>query len=583
MSGDQALRVVLCWHMHQPYYIDPESKEYQLPWTYLHAIKDYVDMAWYLENTPQAMAVINFTPTLLEQLDDYSRSIRACLRFGPKKPWCKFSKLKDPVLKALAYKTIPKGKFRLNLIKACLKANQDRLIDRYPVYKKLSDMGRWLQSAPEYCDYIDEQYFFDLVSWYHIAWLGETIKRESQFLKRVIDEEVPFSYRRRLKLLKLIGRLIHQVIPRYKSLWKKGKVELSVTPYAHPIAPLLLDLNSAREAMPDVELPQHNLYPAGAERFQWHIEKGIEVFKKYFGFIPKGCWPAEGSVSDESMVMIRNMGFDWVATGENVLKNSIANQQNSHLSQEYCVHRRYELQKGLSCFFRDDGLSDEIGFNYSDWHADDAVANLIHHLENIRSAQNDISNAVVSIILDGENAWEHYPDNGFYFLSALYAKLSEHKLLKMSTFSECISSQISSLKLKSLVSGSWVYGTFSTWIGHPEKNKAWELLFKAKYCVDETLKTQSFSATKKQAIEKQLAICEGSDWFWWFGDDNPSEAVKDFDLLYRQQLKHLYFLLGVALPDELDNAISIGGEKNVAVGGVMKPGNIERLNSNGTR
>jgi len=573
MSDSKMLKVVLCWHMHQPYYYDPELNEYQLPWTYLHAIKDYVDMAWHLEQIPNAKAVINFTPTLLEQLDDYSKSINACLRFGSLNSWCKVNTINDSVLKVLLYKEIPSGQFRLNLITACLKANQDRLINRYQAYKKLSELGRWLLDKPEMCDYIEDQFFFDLVSWYHIAWLGETIKRESSFLKKVIEEEKIFTYRRRMKLLKLIGKLMRQIIPRYKSLYKKGQVELSVTPYAHPIAPLLLDLNSAKEAWPEVELPDDRFYSSGEERFQWHIEKGIEVFKKYFGFVPTGCWPAEGSVCDHSLAMIRKAGFEWVATGESVLNNSMLHAENSDVSKNYNVHRRYCLQHGLSCFFRDDGLSDEIGFTYSDWHADDAVANLIQNLENIHSQQSDRENAVVSIILDGENAWEHYPENGFYFLSALYKKLSEHPLLEMSVFSECVSSIKQPIVLKKLVAGSWVYGTLSTWVGQQDKNKAWQLLFAAKKIFDEVRKSKTFSKSEWLSIEKQLAICEGSDWFWWFGDDNPAGSVRDFDLLYRKQLSYLYHLMNQTVPDNLQQPISRGGG-HARSGGVMRPGKL---------
>ena len=202
---------------------------------------------------------------------------------------------------------------------------------------------------------------------------------------------------------------------------------------------------------------------------------------------------------------------------------------------------------------------------------------MTHHLENIRNSQIDIKNSLVSIILDGENAWEYYPENGYYFLSALYKQLSTHPLLKLVTFSECLEQGIKAAPLNHLVAGSWVYGTFSTWVGNKAKNKAWELLFDAKHRLDELTRSNSFSAQQWAAIEKQLAICEGSDWFWWFGDDNPSDSVKDFDLLYRQQLRYLYVLMNVTPPESLSHPISQGGNDAALAGGVMRPGKIERL------
>ena len=568
------LKIVLCWHMHQPYYLDPYTDRYILPWTYLHAIKDYVDMAWYLENIDGARAVVNFTPTLIEQIEDYASDIGGFTSIWSRRSFTKGGQLKDPLLSALVATGVPDTDTAVDVMHACLKANQQRLIDRYEPYSKLAEFARWLVKHPENIEYIRHNFISDLVVWYHIAWFGETIKRESCLLKYLIAKKNNFSYRDRFSLLKLIGKTIRRLVPRYKKLHQKGRVELSVTPYGHPIMPLLLDMRSASEAWPEVQLPHQTQYPGGQERARWHIRQGLEVFEKSFGFIPEGCWPAEGGVCDATLELLHDAGFRWIATGESVLKNSAAHHANENTGPEYCVHTQYQFRNTIKCFFRDDGLSDEIGFTYSDWHGDDAVANLVHHLKNIKGAQQDLKNSIVSIILDGENAWEYYPDNGFYFLSALYKELGSNPAFELVTFGQHVQdASLDALQLNHVVAGSWVYGTFSTWIGSPDKNHAWDLLREAKLVFDEWYTKGNASGVRKRRAEHQLAICEESDWFWWFGDDNPQGSVRDFDELYRKQLSYLYYLMDKEVPETLQHPISHGGG-NALAGGVMRPGKL---------
>ncbi len=210
-------------------------------------------------------------------------------------------------------------------------------------------------------------------------------------------------------------------------------------------------------------------------------------------------------------------------------------------------------------FFRDDGLSDMIGFEYQQWNAGDAAANFGQHLENIADYLGDnCEEHVVSVILDGENAWEYYRDNAFHFLGALYDHLASNERLTTLTFSEALE-QIPPLELPSLCPGSWVYGSFSTWIGEADKNLAWDMLVEAKQAYDRVLAKREFTPDQTARLERQLAICEGSDWFWWFGDYNPADSVSDFDRLYRQQLFNLYEMLGEPPPGNIATPISSGG------------------------
>lgn len=562
MSAKTSIKVVLCWHMHQPYYRDAVSGEYRLPWTYLHAIKDYVDMAALLEENPEARAVVNFTPTLMEQISDYAEQIGAY--FKDKTP------LRDPLLAALVAETPATDREqRLELISHCLRANEKRMIHRFPAYKHLAEMAGLLRKHPSSVDYMSDQYLADLLVWYHLAWLGETVREQDSRIKALLKKKHTFSMAEREQLLEVIGELTEGVMPRYRRLCEEKRIELSVTPYGHPIIPLMLDMKSTHQALPEAPLPSNGNYPGGLERARWHIKEGLRVFENYFGFQPSGCWPSEGAVSEATLELLADAGFRWTATGESVLHNSLHRSEGSHNG---CIHRPFQMKNvPITCFFRDDGLSDMIGFSYSDWHSEDALNNLIHHLESIAEACADEPNRIVSIILDGENAWEYYPENGYPFLTTLYQRLSEHPDIELTTFASCLDEGIQAKPIKHMVAGSWVYGTFSTWIGDAEKNRAWELLTDAKSVFDQVMQEGRLSEEEQRLAERQLAICEGSDWFWWFGGYNPSESVKDFDFLYRHQLQSLYQHLGLPVPASLKHVISKGGGAAEA-GGVMRRG-----------
>ena len=559
---NKALNVVIYWHMHQPEYRDLRNGEFHLPWTYLHTIKDYVDMVAHLENNSAARVVVNFAPVLLEQIDDYAHQLEDFLHHG--------GALRDPLLAALAEPVISLDKeTQLHIIKACLRANKLRLVDRFDAFKKLVEIAEITLENDSILAYFSEQFFADLLVWYHLAWMAENVRHSDLRIKALSDKAQHFSSHDRHLLIEVIHELVSGVIGRYKTLAEAGRIELSMTPYAHPIVPLLLDLKSAEQAMPNATLPMAAEYPGGAERARWHMQKGMDVFKKYFGFVPQGCWPSEGSISAETIELLSQMGIKWLASGDTVLKNSLI---KSSIKADTCLHEAYQYRETTAaCFFRDDGLSDLIGFKYSDWHADDAVANLMHHLDEIAQSCVDKPDAIVSIILDGENAWEHYPQNGYHFIKALYAQLAEHQGFKLTTYSEYLQSKPNKKPLNEIVAGSWVYGTFSTWIGEPDKNRAWDMLVEAKNVYDKVIKQGNLSAAEITKANMQLATCESSDWFWWFGEYNSAESVAAFDEQYRLHLCNLYQLLKVEPPDYLSKAFSFG-TGNPAMGGAMLPG-----------
>jgi alpha-amylase/alpha-mannosidase (GH57 family) len=558
MPADQAMSVVLCWHMHQPEYRDLRTGRIHLPWVYLHGTKDYVDMAAHLEALPEARAVVNFSPILLEQIEDYVVQIKAYLEGH--------GAIKDPLLAELAEPALPgNAQARLRLMQDCLRANRERMIDRFEPFRRLAVMAEWYETHPDSLIYASNQFLADLLVWYHLSWMAESTRRNDQRVQALQDKAVNFSLHDRRALLQIILEQLESIIPRYRALAARGQVELSMCPYAHPMVPLLLDMESAREAMPGAHLPVTTDYPSGQERAQWHLDRGLETFEKAFGRRPAGVWPSEGGISQQALELFAKRDFRWIASGGKVL-------QNSHdAKSKSCSHRVYRFgDTDIDCFFRDDGLSDLIGFNYSDWHADDAVANLLGHMETIAGLCPDRNDCLITIILDGENAWEYYPENGYHFLSTLYKSLAENPLFQMTTCEQFLDQNAPTPgQEQHVVAGSWVYGTFSTWIGDPDKNRGWEILVDAKRTFDEQIATGTLTPQEIEAAERQLAICEGSDWFWWFGDYNPSQTVNQFDQLYRTHLANLYQMLNVEAPAYLSEIISRGGGQP-SRGGVMR-------------
>jgi len=558
----KSINVVLCWHMHQPYYREGLKGAYHLPWVYLHGIKDYSDMAAHLERYPAMRAVVNFAPVLLEQLDDYAQQLDGLLKHG--KP------TQDHMLNLLSgAERIPSdASRRLRIIQDCQRCNAARMIHPYPGFQRLLHMVGPTDVATEdstglqwHLGYLSEQFFLDLLTWYHLAWLGHSL-RQSPLARRLMTQERDYSAADRHELLHLMQHCMAGLIPRYRALAERGQIELSMTPYGHPIVPLLNDFANLRDALPDVPVPEAESYPGGAERARWHLRHGVEVFQRYFGMKPRGVWLSEGGVSEDALAQLDEMGLAWTASGEGVWRSSCI---KSGCKEDDTQTKRALFSPaqvdGFSTrvFFRDDGLSDLIGFKYSDWHADDAVADFVQHLQNIAGFfGKDADRHVVSIILDGENAWEYYPDNGHHFLDALYASLSSHPSLRVSTFAEQVE-RTPSRPIKRLAAGSWVYGSFSTWIGSNDKNRGWDYLVAAKQAYDGVVAAGKLNADQLALATRQLAVCEGSDWFWWFGDYNPAGSVSDFEQLYRTQLRELYRLLGVAPPALLDVPLSSGG------------------------
>ena len=485
---------------------------------------------WHITH-PRIKAVINFVPLLLDQLENFAEQFAT-------------GQIRIPLLRLLATPELEHitSQDRLYLLDSCFLSNHATMLRPYPAYKRLHELYQVFNKYDENdLVYISGQYLSDLpdlLVWYHLAWMGKSVRRNDEFIMRLMAQSKEFSYTDPLNLFNLIGDLIKKLIPRYRKLTESGQIELSTTPRYHPLAPLLTDFASARDSQPDIILPEYPLYPDGRSRIVFQLSSAITSHEQRFNERLAGVWPAEGAVSKALLTIMVEQDCQWSASGEGVLMNTlrVSNPDESLPNRNHYLYNPYHMagEEQVICIFRDDHLSDLIGFEYARWSGRDAAENLIQSLERIYHSTSPENNPIVSIILDGKNAWEFYLYNAFYFFNDLYSLLDNHPLIRSTIYRDYIANPRNIgnvLTFPKLAAGSWVYGTFSTWIGDKEKDCAWDMLCDAKYDFDRVIQSDRLTGEEKVQAIRQLTSCESSDWFWWFRDYNSVHAVTSFDQL----------------------------------------------------
>src|SRR5216684_3367539 len=543
------LRVVVMGHQHQPFYKDLVTGQYRLPWTRLHALKDYYGMVKLLDEFPQVHQTFNLVPSLITQIQDYVSG-----------------EAQDPFLQVASKPakdlTQDERRFALQYL---FQANPVNVIGRYPRYRELWEKFHGAASSPERADkYFNAQDLTDLQVLSQIGWFDEYFLAEKE-VAELIRKGRNYTLEDQRLVIARERELLGRVLPVHAEAAKKGLIEISTSPFYHPILPLVCDTQIGAVSSPGLALPQNRYrHPEDARE---QLLRGLDLHEKVFGLRPQGVWPSEGSVSEEALTIAHQLEVQWMATDEGVLGRSLginfSRDGQGHLSSDleqrlYTIYRYENGDTRMNLLFRDHTLSDLIGFVYSGMPPQDAANNLIHKIR--ESAQTIIANgqdALVSIILDGENAWEYYPQSGREFLRRFYDALQSDPGIETVTASEAIARHKNPAPLKSLVPGSWINANFNVWIGAPEDNKAWDYLYHARNFYVQAAP----GATEKQrklAFE-EILIAEGSDWNWWYGPEHHSANDRDFDELYRKHLSNVYQMLEAVPPDHLAQPI-VGGE-----------------------
>ncbi|MCJ7483560.1 MAG: glycoside hydrolase family 57 protein [Thermodesulfovibrionales bacterium] len=533
---DSPLYISFLWHMHQPFYKDPFTGMYRLPWVRLHGTKDYLDMAEILLDFPDIKQTFNFTPSLLEQIIDYAEHQAG-------------DRYLELSLKKASELDIEDRTF---ILENFFLANWEHMIKPFPRYfELLMKRGSHLirSELKRMAQYFSVSDFLDLQVLFNLCWIDPMFRKKDPFLSMLVDKGRDFTEEDKVLLLEKQLDLLKKIIPRYKDMVTANHIELSVSPFYHPILPLLCDTNAAKIALPDVRLPQKRFsHPEDAQR---QIRMGIEYFEKVFGYRPVGMWPSEGSVSEEVLRLVSREGIRWIGTDEDILSISLGRPLRDSSRNVVDPRSLYSphLFEDVSIVFRDHSLSDLIGFEYAKWDpgkaAEDLLAKLIHIW---RSVPKD-KPYLVSIILDGENAWEYYRNDGHDFLRYLYEGLSKEQRLKTVTVSEYLNAGDRGRPLERIHAGSWIYANFAVWIGHEEDNTAWDYLTETR---EELRIFQEMNPERDLSDAwKALYIAEGSDWNWWYGDDHTTENQKDFDELFRLHLMKVYREIGKEIPAHL--------------------------------
>ena len=549
-AGSPKIRLVLLWHMHQPFYKDMVTGEYRLPWVRLHALKDYFGMVKLLDEFPDVHQNFNLVPSLVAQIQDYVSGDAHDPFF-------------DLIAKPANELTARDRRFALQYL---FQANPVNMIGRHPRYRELWEKYRSTSARPEGPEsYFVTRDYADLQVLSQLAWFDEFFLTDSD-IAALVQKGEDFT-RDDQKLVAAREReILAQVLPAYAEAVQRGGIELSATPFYHPILPLLCDTNVGAESSPGLPLPTRRFRHPDDASLQ--IKRALDSHQTLFGVRPKGLWPSEGSVSDEALKLACRQGVEWMATDEGVLGRSLdfnfARHNGDHLTAEgaerlYNIYRYEEDETRMHMVFRDHRLSDLIGFVYSGMPAQDAANHLIKNIKDSAQPLLDRGkNAVVSIILDGENAWEYYPQSGREFLRRFYDALQRDEQIEPVTISEAIARHGESDfgQLHNLVPGSWIDANFNVWIGAPEDNHAWDLLAEARDYYDRHANRVS-EAQRKIAWE-ELLIAEGSDWNWWYGPEHHSANDRDFDELYRRHLSNVYHALEGIPPEELNTPIMSG-------------------------
>jgi alpha-amylase/alpha-mannosidase (GH57 family) len=555
-SVKPTLYVAWLWHQHQPLYRDSEEPtpegSFRYPWVRLHAIRDYYSMAA-LAGEHDVHITINLTPVLLRQIDDYLEQ----------KATDRALELSRTPAEELMPAEVEK------VLSTFFEADWHHQIYIHPRYRELLElrMGGASFSPQDLCD---------LQMWFNLAWFGHEFRSGAVTLitgevvdvHRFVRQERGFSHDDVLAMLADQYKILRAIVPIHRALQDAHRIEVSTTPAFHPILPLLIDTDRAYVDRPGTSLPTRYAYPEDAAA---QVKLACTDYAHRFGRHPAGMWPAEGAVSSQAVDVIATEGIRWVASDAGVLARS--GQWGYRSAEPDVLCQPYRTSDGpepIVMFFRDTDLSDGIGFRYG--HRAEASAAVDDFMRTLEARFLDRlvgdDDRVLTIVLDGENAWGGYPDDGRPFLKALYHRLETDARFKTVTFSEYLRGNPARgiaahpahhlARVYDLATGSWIDESGSasgvdlgTWIGEPEENAAWNLLgaTRAAYA----------RATRRTAgadrARESLFAAEGSDWFWWFGSDQESRNDAAFDEMFRAHLKAVYSALDLEVPDTLDDFI----------------------------
>jgi alpha-amylase/alpha-mannosidase (GH57 family) len=543
------VHLVVLWHMHQPQYRDPESGRYLLPWTRLHALKDYWGMVDMMREFPKFHATFNVVPALGQQLEEYASG-----QFN--EPW--FS---------LAFKNGEEltREDKAEILARAFQVNHERLMSRWPRFVELYEWSHPAGGAQALVTFTPRDWR-DLQLLSQLAWMEESWLQKDAVVSNLATKGKDFSEKDKTALKEKQFELLRMVLPAYREAAQRSQIEVSTTPFYHPILPLICDSDIARVASPGTPLPRRAFrHPEDARE---QLQRARAYHERVFGVKPRGLWPSEGSVSDQALTIAAEEGFVWFGTDEGVLGRTLnvgffrdANGIPANADRLYKPWRVQLAGKGITGLFRDHHLSDVIGFVYSRMEAKSAAADLHGRLRHLGESVESAQPLTICLFLDGENAWEYYPGNGREFLREFYGRIQGDQDFRALTASEAAAAAGEIPAISGIFPASWINANFDVWIGHSEDVAAWELLWDAREAYGRALdagkkgRPGAPTETALKEAQESLLVSEGSDWCWWYGPEHSTANDAEFDALYRKHLTGVYLALGQVAPEELAKPI----------------------------
>lgn len=534
MSQTKKLSIAFYWHMHQPLYQLTPDGDYLMPWVRLHAVKDYLDMVKIIDNFKNLKLNFNLVPVLLDALIDYGENnlhdIHSRLTITP-----------------VENLTDDDKEFIINNF---FDANYNTMILPDENYNKLYQKYRLNEDINNFTN----QEYSDLMALFNLAWFDSSYKKNNRELKKLIKKGKNYTLEDRLKIIEIQREIIKQIIPSFKKYLKKGKIEITTSPYFHPILPILLDIKDIKKSH-NSNLPNNLKMELDAKM---QTQMALDKIEKLFGTRPKGIWPSEQCINSKVMDLLNELGVEWTIADEGILSDSIkfefARDFRGYMEDPYHLLKTYDY-KGTKIIFRDSLIPNLIGFEYPN-HSPQAAANDLYDrikVEQSKLLSSPDENHLLTIAMDGENCWENYSDDGSTFLNTLYSLIENDSTLETVLISDYIKNDTQK-PLAKISSGSWINRNFKLWIDEPLKNLAWTYLKQVRDDFSDFVKQNPLNPNI-DAARRELFICEGSDWFWWYGEPNDSGRDNIFDYIFREHLKNIYTFLGIKIPEYLDTPL----------------------------
>ncbi len=537
MSQTKKLSIAFYWHMHQPVYQLTPTGDFLMPWVRLHAVKDYLDMLLIIDKFKGIKLNFNLVPVLLDALIDYGENelhdIHSRLTISPIEDLNEDDKL--------------------FIINNFFDANYQSMILANDEYNRL--FQKYQSGEENDISIFSDQEYSDLMALFNLAWFDPMFKNSYPVLKKLIKKGKNYTLDDRIKIIEIQRDIIRKIIPTYKKFLKKGKIEITTSPYYHPIIPIMLDIKGIKKSA-ESNLPD-NLKMELDARMQ--TENALDRIEELFGKRPKGIWPSEQCVSGKELDLFRDLGIEWTISDEGILSNSInfefVRDFRGYLEDPYHLLKSYKYKNGINIIFRDSVVPNLIGFEYPNHDPENAANDLY---DRIKVAQSKLlsspdENHLLTIAMDGENCWENYKSDGATFLETIYKLIENDPTLETVLISDYLEKDTQK-PLNRICAGSWVNRNFKLWIDEPLKNLAWTYLKQVRDDFSKYVKENPLNPNI-EAARKELFICEGSDWFWWYGEPNDSGRDNIFDYIFREHLKNIYVYLGLEPPEYLDTPL----------------------------